>query len=48
LALELSAALVAGPCRSRAQQVVDALCAQSAIQSIEIVIVDLARGAYRG
>lgn len=40
--LELSAALIAGPCRVRAQRVVDALCAQTALQSIEIVIVDLA------
>jgi hypothetical protein len=43
LALELSAALIAGPCRGRSQRVVDALCTQTAIQSIEIVIVDLAR-----
>ncbi len=43
MALELSAALIAGPCRDRCQRVVDALCAQTALQSMEIVIVDLAR-----
>jgi hypothetical protein len=37
----LSAILVAGPCRARAQRVVDALSAQTAIRSIEIIVVDL-------
>ncbi len=42
LAFEISAVLVAGPCRSRAQRVVDALCAQTVMESMEIIIVDLA------
>ncbi|MDH3444636.1 MAG: glycosyltransferase [Deltaproteobacteria bacterium] len=42
MAFELSAILVAGPCRSRSQRVVDALCAQTASESMEIIIVDLA------
>jgi hypothetical protein len=37
----LSAILVAGPCRERAQRVVDALCSQTQVDSIEIVILDL-------
>jgi Glycosyl transferase family 2 len=42
LTFEVSAAVVAGPCRSRVQRVVNALCAQTALQSMEIIIVDLA------
>jgi len=42
LKVELSAILVAGPCRSRAQRVVNALCAQTASDSMEIIIVDIA------
>ncbi len=38
----LSAVLVAGPCRLRAQRVVDALAAQTAIPFMEIIVVDLA------
>jgi len=38
----LSAVLVAGPCRQRAQRVLDALTAQTARASMEIVVVDLA------
>jgi len=36
----LSAALIAGPCRSRAQKVLDALGRQTARQAMEIVVVD--------
>src|SRR3972149_1237944 len=43
LALELSVALIAGPCRVRSQRVVDALCAQTALQSIESGVGDRAR-----
>jgi Glycosyl transferase family 2 len=41
LTFEVSAVVIAGPCRSRVQRVVDALCAQTALQSMEIIIVDL-------
>lgn len=33
--------MVAGPCRDRAQRVLEALCAQSKLNAMEIVIVDL-------
>ena len=39
---ELSAILVVGACRSRAQQVLHALSRQTAIERMEIVVVDLA------
>jgi len=39
---KLCAILIAGRCRGRSQRVLDALCAQSALASIEIVVVDLA------
>lgn len=39
---KLSVVLVAGSQRSRAQRVVDALAAQSAVSAIELVVVDLA------
>src|SRR6185295_10339436 len=39
---KISAALVAGPCRSRAQRVIDSLCSQTAVDSMEIIVVDLA------
>ncbi len=38
----LSAVLIVGPCRERAQRVVDALSTQTAVTSLEIVVVDLA------
>lgn len=41
MGFRLSAILVAGPCRARAQRVVDALSAQTALLSIEIIVVDL-------
>ena len=34
--------MVAGACRGRAQRALEALCAQTARDSIEIVVVDLA------
>ena len=37
----LSAIVVVGPCRKRAQRVVNALCAQTAIDSMEIIVLDL-------
>jgi hypothetical protein len=40
--IELSAVLVAGPCRARAQRVLDALGAQTARDRMELVVVDLA------
>lgn len=40
--LELSAVVVVGPCRRRAQRVVDALCHQTAIDRMEVIVVDLA------
>jgi hypothetical protein len=43
--LELSVVLVAGPCRERAQRVLDALGAQTARHRIELVLVDLSPGA---
>jgi len=39
--LSLSAAVIVGPCRNRGQRVVTALCTQSAIESMEVIIVDL-------
>ena len=39
--LEISAAVVAGPCRERVQRVLDGLYAQTAIRSMEIIVVDL-------
>jgi hypothetical protein len=45
---QLSAILVAGPLRRRAQRVLDALGAQSAVDAIEAVVVDIApRGTPR-
>lgn len=41
--VKLSAVLVAGSRRDRAQRVVDAVAAQTAVNDIELVIVDLAR-----
>jgi len=41
--VKLSAVLVAGSRRKRAQRVVDAVAAQTALSEIELVIVDLAR-----
>lgn len=40
--LSLSAAMIAGPQRYRAQRVVNAMCAQTVAQSMEIIVVDLA------
>ena len=40
--LLLSALVVVGPLRKRSQRVLDALCSQTAIDSMEIVILDLA------
>lgn len=42
---ELSAVVVVGPCRLRAQRVVDALCGQSAIDRMEVIVVDLAEAS---
>lgn len=42
---ELSAVVVVGPCRRRAQRVVDALCTQTAIERMEVIVVDLAEAA---
>jgi hypothetical protein len=39
--VELSAVLVAGPCRARGQQVLDALGGQTARDRMEVVLVDL-------
>lgn len=39
---DLSAVVVVGPCRRRAQRVVDALCTQTAIGRMEVIVVDLA------
>jgi hypothetical protein len=39
---DLSAIVVVGPCRRRAQRVVDALCHQTAIDRMEVIVVDLA------
>jgi hypothetical protein len=47
VAPELSAILIVGPCRSRAERVVKALCGQTVLRSIEIVIVDLSPDAPR-
>src|SRR5689334_9392542 len=41
--VKLSAVLVAGSRRERAQRVVDAVAAQTAVNEIELIIVDLAR-----
>jgi hypothetical protein len=38
---QLSAIMVAGPCRKRAQRVLDALCAQSKLELMEIIVIDL-------
>lgn len=38
----LSAIVVVGPCRTRAQRVINALGAQTVVESIEIIVVDLA------
>lgn len=38
----LSAIVVVGACRTRAQRVVKALCAQTVVSSIEIIVMDLA------
>jgi hypothetical protein len=38
----LSAVVVIGPCRDRARRVADALCGQTAIGLMEVIIVDLA------
>jgi hypothetical protein len=38
----LSAILVAGTCRERSQGALDALCEQTALESMEVVVVDLA------
>jgi len=38
----LSAAVVVGPCRKRGQRSVNALCHQTAIDSMEVIVVDLA------
>ena len=45
--LLLSAVVVVGPRRARAQRVVDALWAQTAVDSIEVIIVDLAPPGVR-
>jgi hypothetical protein len=42
---ELSAVVVVGPCRRRAQRVVDALCGQTAINRMEVIVVDLAEAS---
>jgi hypothetical protein len=39
----LSVVMVAGDCRERAQHALDRLCAQTALDEIEIVVVDLGR-----
>jgi hypothetical protein len=44
-AIELSVVLVVGPCRPRAQRVLDALGAQTARDLMELVVVDLAPSA---
>lgn len=44
---QLTVVLVAGSQRKRAQRVVDALALQTAVQSIELVIVDLGRAGAR-
>lgn len=45
-AVELAVVMVVGDCRDRAQRALDALCAQSALNAMEIVVVDVAkRGA---
>lgn len=38
----LSAIVVVGPCRKRAQRVLDALCTQTRVDSTEVIVVDLA------
>jgi hypothetical protein len=38
----LSVVMVAGECRDRAQRALDGLCAQTAREAMEIVVVDLA------
>lgn len=43
--IELSAVVVVGPCRARAQRVVDALCNQTAAERMEVIVVDLAEPA---
>ena len=40
--LLLSAIVVVGPCRTRAQRVINALYAQTVVESIEIIVIDLA------
>jgi hypothetical protein len=40
----LSVIVVVGPCRTRGQRLLDALCTQTVFNSLEIVVLDL--GAY--